>query len=109
MALKVSDIFSDMLSAARESFADSWPKVRDYARPEMKKLAQSLVDITRLAAQGKVNKQQAKALLNIHANTAKMVMLTVEGLGLIAVENAINAAFKAAADAVNAAAGLKIL
>lgn len=109
MSINLSDVFSDMLTAAKDSFADDWPKVKDYAKPEMKKLAQSLVDITKLAASGKVNKQQAKALLQIHKNTAQMVLLTIEGLGIIAVENAINAALKVAKDAVNAAAGIAIL
>jgi len=109
MALKLSDVLSPMLKAAKNSFKDSWPKVKDYARPELKKLAQSMVDITRLVVADKVNKQQAKALFNIHKNTTQMVMLTIEGLGIIAVENAINAALKAVSDVVNTASGIKIL
>jgi hypothetical protein len=110
MSLKISEIFSSMFNAAKDSFGDDWPKAKDHARPKVKKLAQSLVDITKLVATDKVNTQQATALLQIHKNTTQMVMLTIEGLGIIiAVENAINAALNAAADVVNTAAGIKLL
>ena len=109
MALKLSDILTPMVDAAKNSFSKDWPKVKDYAKPELKKLAESLVTITKLIAAGKVNKQQGKALMRIYNNTAQMVMLTIEGLGIIAVENAINAALNAVKSAVNAAAGIAIL
>ena len=107
--LRVSDLIESMTSAARESLAEDWPRGRDYAEPELAKLAQSLIDITRLAASGRINDQQAKALLRIHRNTTLTVMLTVEGLGVIAVENAINAALAAVRDTVNAVTPFRLL
>ena len=107
--LRVSELLESMMGAARESLSDDWPRARDYAKPELKKLAQSLIDITRLAASGKVNRQQAKALLRIHRNTTLTVMLTVEGLGVIAVENAINAALEAVRDTMNAITPFRLL
>ena len=107
--LRVTDLLDSMMGAARESLVEDWPRARDYARPELKKLAQSLIDITRLAVIGKVNRQQAKALLRIHRNTTLTVMLTVEGLGVIAVENAINAALAAVRDTVNAVTPFRLL
>jgi len=109
MTLKVSELFKDMLGAAKDSFAEDWPKAQEYAKPELKKLAQSLVDIQRLVRNESVNQQQAKALCQIHKNTTLMVLLTIEGLGVIAVENAINAAINTVEKTVNAAAGIKLL
>lgn len=109
MALKLSDILTPMVTAAKKSMGEDWGKVRDYGEPELKRLALSLIDITKLASAGKVNAQQARALLRIHRNTTEVVMLTIEGLGVIAVENAINSALKAARTAVNTAAGFAIL
>lgn len=109
MSLKVSDLLPSMVSAAKDSLLEDWPKVQDFAKPELKKLAQSLVDISKLVVNGNVNKQQAKAILQIHKNTTLMVLLTIEGLGIIAVENAINAAIKAVGDLVNTAAGIKVI
>jgi len=109
MALKVGDILTPMLTAAKTSLGKDWPKVKDYGEPEMKKLAQSLVDIAKLTASKKASARQAKALLRIHRNTTMIVMLTIEGLGIIAVENAINAALGAAKKAVNTAVGFSLL
>lgn len=109
MALKVSDLVKSMLEAAQASFAADWPKVQDYAKPELKKLAQSLADIVKLVHGETVNRQQAKALFQIHKNTTLMVLLTIEGLGVIAVENAINAALNTVGETINAAAGIKLL
>lgn len=109
MSLKISDLVKPMLKAAQDSLADDWPKAKEYGAMEFPRLARSLVDIARLAADGRVNRQQARALARIHRNTALMVLLTIEGLGIIAVENAVNAALRAVGDAVNAAAGVSLL
>jgi hypothetical protein len=98
-----------MLAAARGAFAEAWPGVRDFAGPELRRLAGALADVTRLIEAGKVNQQQARALLRIHRNTTLTVLLTLEGLGVVAVENAINAALDAVGDVVNAAAGFRLL
>lgn len=103
MALNASELGESMLQAAKGSLSKDWPKVKDYAEPEFKKLAQSMVEITALVAAGKANDVQAKALLQIHANTARIVMLTVEGMGLLAVERAMNAALDAARQVLKAA------
>jgi hypothetical protein len=98
-----------MLAAARASLAESWPGVRDFAGPELRRLAGVLADITRLIEAGKVNREQARALLRIHRNTTVTVLLTLEGLGVVAAENAINAALGAVGDVVNAAVGFRLL
>jgi len=109
MSFTVTEILKPMMAAARESLAQDWGKAEDYAKPEMKRLAESLAAIARLVAAKKVNQRQAKALLNIYRNTTQTVLLTVEGLGVIAVEDAINAALGAARDTVNAAVGFKLV
>ena len=109
MSLKIGELAAAMTGAAKDSLAKDWPKVRDYARPEFKKLAQSVKDIVRLAVEGKVSAAEAKSLLRIHRNTALIVMLTVEGLGVLAAEKAINAALGAVADVINAAAPFRIV
>ena len=73
--------------AAKKSLKQDLPKAKDYVRPELKKLAQSLLDITKLAAKKNINKQQAKTMFQIHKNPTQMVLLTLEELGIIAVGN----------------------
>lgn len=109
MALDLNELKAAMVGAAKASLASDWPRARDFADAEFRKLALSLRDIAALAAQGKVNRTQARSLLAIHRNTTRMVLLTVKGLGRIAVDNAINAALGAAAKLVNSAAGFALL
>ena len=105
----VAEIVTTMVGAAKESLGKDWGKARPFAKAEFDKLARSMVSIGKLVEEGEVNAQQAQALLNIHLNTTKMVLLTVEGLGIIAVENAVNAALKQAKDAVNSTVGFGLL
>jgi hypothetical protein len=99
--LSVSDLVTDMLGAVKASLGKDFSKAKAFAKPEMQRLAQSLVDIAKLVATKKVNQQQARSLLAIHRNTTQTVLLTIEGLGVIAVENALNAAFDVIRTTVN--------
>jgi len=107
--LDTGQVSKDMIGAATGVFNDKWPEIRDYAESEFRKLADSLAMVAEGVAAGKITRKAAKALINIHKNSAKTVMLTVEGMGLLLVEAAINAAMKVIKDAVNTAAGLVIM
>ncbi len=109
MSLPVKDLSKPMLDAVRASLAQDWKKVEHYAQPEFNRLARSLADIATLAAEGAISAAEARSLLSIHRNTTRTVLLTVEGMGVIAVEKAINAALGAVKDAVNRAAGVTLL
>jgi hypothetical protein len=109
MALNAKQLLDPMLKAAESSLGKDWPKARDYAKVAFKGLADALAEIAALAATEKINRQQAQALLRIHKNTSTMVLLTIEGLGVIAVENAVNSALTVLRDTVNKAAGFALL
>ncbi|HEY8256394.1 MAG TPA: hypothetical protein VIG08_01940 [Gemmatimonadales bacterium] len=101
--LSVSELVGDMLGAVKQSLGKDFGKAKDFAKPELQRLARSLVDIAKLVAERKVTQQQARSLLEIHRNTTKVVLLTIQGLGIIAVENALNAAFDVIRTTVNRA------
>lgn len=107
--MNIKKLITAMIGAASKSLKKDWSKAKNLAGPELKKLAQSLVDITALANAQKISGPEAKSLLRIHRNTTLIVLLTVEGLGIIAAEKAVNAALGAVKDTVNAAAPFKIL
>ena len=108
MALKISDLSKAMFSVMKESFSDSWPDIRDYAASETKKLAQGIVDIEKMLLKGTIDKDTAKALFEMNKNSMKMVLIAIEGVGIIAVEKAINEALKVIKDSVNTALGFKL-
>ncbi len=109
MSLDPADLAKTMLAAGKKSLGAKWSKVQDYAEGEFKRLAQSLAETAQLAAEGKITAAEAASLVRIHQHTGTTIMLTVEGMGIIAVEGAINAALDAVRDVVNRAAGIKIL
>jgi hypothetical protein len=109
MSLNVSELLKTMLEAARGELENAWPEIKEYAETEFKNLAETTVMIARLHAEGKVSKKQGKLLLDIQKNTTRMVILTIEGLGILAVERAINAALKAIKDTVNTALGWALI
>jgi hypothetical protein len=109
MSLNVGELTKAMLVAAKGKLSDHWPDVKEYAKSEAKKTAETLVLIERLALTGDINAVQAKALLRMQRNSAQAVLLTIEGLGLLTVESAINAALGTVRDSVNTAVGFALL
>lgn len=109
MALDTTKLADAMIKAARGVLQQQWPQVRAYAEAECRKLAQHLQDTTTMLLKGEINEQEARLLLDMQHNTARTVLLTVQGLGLLAAEAAINAALDAVKTAVNTAAGIALL
>ncbi|MEZ5064237.1 MAG: hypothetical protein R3B81_05850 [bacterium] len=107
--MKQSELARAMLAAVRESLGDDWKDAKDWATPEIQRMARVLVDIGKLVTQEKITPAEAKVLLRIHRNTMQTIMLTVKGLGLLATENAVNAAIDAIRDVVNGAVGFRLV
>lgn len=109
MALSASQLGKDILAALKGTLTEKWPEIKEYGEAESKKLAQAIVMIEALKVSGKINEEQAALHLEIQKNASRTVLLTIEGLGVFAVEAAINAAFNAVKDAVNTALGFSLL
>ncbi len=105
MNLDVDALLKTMLNAAAAQLKKRGPLARDYAKNEFKKILEEAVHIRELKAAGKISEDEARFLMDLQRNAARSVLLTIEGLGIIAVEAAINAALAAVRDAVNAAIG----
>jgi hypothetical protein len=58
-----------------------------------------------LKQNGKITEQEAAYLMDLQRNASRTVLLTIEGLGILAVEEAINAALAVVRDTINAALG----
>ena len=109
MSLSASKLGKEILAALKGSLADKWPDIKEYGESEAKKLAHTLVMIDALTASGKIDKEQARLHLEIQKNATRTVLLTLEGLGILTVEDAINAALKAVKDTVNTSVGFALL
>jgi hypothetical protein len=109
MSINVSDLLGDMVEAANGVLSDKWPEVKDYAETELKGIAEGVVLVEKLHLAGSITDEQAKLLFEMKKNTAKIVLLSIEGLGILAVEQAINAALNAVKEAVNGALGFILI
>lgn len=109
MALDPVQLASTMLKAGLGVLTKQTPQITSYAETEFKKIADTIVNIGKMFAAGQINADEAKLHLQIQANASRAVLLTVEGLGLLEAEQAINAALAAVKDAVNAALPFKLL
>lgn len=109
MSLEVNALADQLRGVLKTELRTYWPEIKEYARAESLKLAQTLAMIETLRSLGKLTTQQAELHLQIQKNAMRSVLLTVEGLGLLAAEQAINQALALVKDQVNAAVGFGLL
>ena len=101
--LNFNSLLNNMLSAAKSSLAGNWPAISNLATTSLKTLAHNLVDIELMNIDGTITPAQANLLIDMQKNTLQTVLLSEEGLGLLAAEAAINAVLDAVRTAVNTA------
>lgn len=102
-------MLEEMVAVAKSTLEENWPAVADIATSSFKTLAQALADIQQMKADGTISDEQARLLLNMHRNTAKIVLLSVDVIDIVKAEAVINAALNAIKIPVNAALGFHIL
>lgn len=109
MSLDTAQLSKNLLAVFKNTLTKKWPEIKEYGETECKKLAQTLVMIEALIATEKINQEQASLHLEIQKNATRTVLLTLEGMGILAVEAAINAALEAVKQTVNTALGFKLI
>ena len=98
-----------MMSAVRSGIIRRYPSSREYAAAEFQKIADSIAFIHRQHRDGRMTDEQARLHLDIQKTASRMVLLTLEGLGILAVEDAINQALAAVRATVNKALGFSLI
>jgi hypothetical protein len=109
MNFDVASITNTMITGVRHAIGDRWATIRALAEPELKKLAQTLEDVRELYAGQKITADHAVQLVEMQRNTAKSVLGTVEGLGLLTARDALDAAAHAAGAVVNRLVGFQLI
>jgi hypothetical protein len=109
MALDIEQLAKDMLAAALPLLGKAGKDAASFATIEFKKIAQTIVAIGEDLTAKRIDGQQAELLLDMQKLATRNVLLTIEGLGLLAVEAALNAALDVIKKAVNAALGIVLI
>ena len=108
-SLNVQSLAADMVYAVRKSVSSRWPSVRAEAEVEMRKLAQTMLDIHKLHSDGEITKARARQLLTAQRNSTCAVLKGLKGIGLLTAEATTNAALRAVAKSVNVAVDFRLL
>ena len=109
MPLDLASLAQSMLAAAETSLKTGWTTAQPFAQTQFTNIAQQIVDIEAQLKAGTINQSQASLLMDMQKNASRAALLAVEGIGLIAAQNAINAALGAIATTVNGAIGFSLL
>ena len=107
--LDVPALLQAMLQAAQGALTTKWPIARDFAAKEFPKLLLEAEHIGRMREDNIITEEQAFLLMGMQRNASRSVLLTIEGLGLVAAQAAIDAALGAVRTAVNTALGFALL
>ncbi len=109
MPIDVDATAQNMLTAILGVLQQNYPNIQSYATSEAAKLAHSLAQIVELKLAGQINDGEASLLLEMQKNATRAVFLSIEGMGLLMAEQAINAALGVVRDAINTAIGFALL
>jgi hypothetical protein len=82
--------------------------VAGYAQAEAKKLATSAAEIAALRASGQITDEEARLHLDIQKHASRAVLMAIQGISILAAEEAINAALTIIGTALNKATGLSL-
>jgi hypothetical protein len=108
-SLDIPKLVQTMSGAALGVLKNEWPAARSYAETEFRKLGETVKLIAEETAQGTISAEEATLLLDMQKTAMRSVLLTVQGIGLLTAEQAINAALDAARAPINAAVGWAIV
>jgi hypothetical protein len=109
MTLDVTTLASQMLSAALPILKKGANDIESFAKLEFTKIAQTIISIGEQLTDGSINQAQASLLLDMQKHASRSVLLTVEGLGILTVEQALNAALDVIKSSVNTALKFTLL
>ncbi|MBY0476655.1 MAG: hypothetical protein K2Q24_03350 [Chitinophagaceae bacterium] len=109
MPLDTQQLVNDMLGAAKLNLGKFWKQAKPFAENETLNMANKLLMIEQLKLEGKITKEEALLHIDIQKSAFRTVLLSIKGLGLIAVEGTINAALGSIAKVVNKALGWGLL
>ena len=100
---------ASMIDAARAALPGRGQALQATAEMELRRLAGALADIGDLLARGEIDQERARDLANIHRLSVRSVLRSVEGLGVLAADQTLQAVTGVAASVLNRIVGFKLL
>jgi hypothetical protein len=108
-SINVDQLVTSMVQAAQGALAGKWPEARDYAESEFRIIGEAIAFIEAQRTLNLMSEEKAQLHLEMQKNAAKTTLLTLEGLGILAVEAAVNAALDVIKGTVDTALGFALI
>lgn len=101
----IAKVVNAMLQAALPALSKGGQKASSFASHEFQQYIINLQHVQTMAEEGKITPEEAQFLADQYKLSMQAVLLAVEGLGIISVQQAINAAIDVLNKALNTALG----
>jgi hypothetical protein len=86
-----NQIVSDCVSSAKQIAGNTWNSLKPYAEHEFRQFAENAEFLAKLRATNNISEEEFKSRIDIQRLSLRNVLLTVEGIGLVAAQNIVNA------------------
>jgi hypothetical protein len=107
--IDLNDMLKQMVQSVRKVLKSSWKEVKPFAEQQLRSFIENIRLIDELKSKGKITEEKARLHLSIQREAARTVLLTIEGIGILTAENAINSAIQVIRTTVNKAIGWVLL
>lgn len=81
-----------MLHAMEGPIKDHFEQAKEIADGELEGFAKRTAELANKVVEGKISEDQARAILRIRKASIETVLLSISGIGIVAAQQAINAA-----------------
>ena len=103
------DLMSWIIPAVSNAVGSFWPVIRELAEPELRRLAEDLLDIYWMLDAEKIDQRRARALVHVHQRTLRRALHAIEGIGIRTVRQVPRIATRAVGAVINELVGFELI
>ncbi len=99
-SINIQEIVVEITGSAQGILESKWHSFKPYAEHEFRQFTENAEFLANLRINNEINDAELKARLELQKLALKNVLLAIEGIGLIAAQEVINAAINILAKAI---------
>lgn len=107
--INLPELLEEMSEVSKKILKSKWKKVRPMAELQLKIILHNLEQIAALKIKGKITEEQARLHLKIQKESIRTILLSFEGIGIVAAEQVINETLAVVKNTANKYIGWKLL
>lgn len=105
-SIDIGQLATDAFGAMLPIIRDQGARIVEFAKSEAVKIASSVEQIGRLRLSGVINDEEMALHLEIQKSASRAVLMAVQGMGILAAEQAVNAALSVVTGTVGRVLGI---